>query len=506
MPKYVVVSGGVVSGLGKGITASSIGLLLRESGLKVTSIKIDPYLNIDAGTMSPYEHGEVYVLDDGGEVDLDLGNYERFMDVTLTRDHNITTGKVYESVIKREREGCYLGKTVQVVPHITDAIQDWISRVSIIPVDGSGQTPDVCIIELGGTVGDIESMVFLEALRQFEFRVGRDNFCHLHVSLIPVVGAVGEQKSKPAQHSVKELRAAGLLPQMIVCRSKEPITRSILEKISLFGMVPPNRVISVHDVQNIYQVPSMLLEQNLPALILSSLRLHKMVPAELPLWDSIACKSLKSLPTVTIGIVGKYTGLADSYLSVTKALRSAAMHADRHCKLVWVEATRLEREHKRSDPDQYTEAWKLLSEVDGILCPGGFGDRGTEGKILAAQFARENNVPYLGICLGMQVRSLCNPAWVQHKRAGDAMDNYEPKWALCDIGREEGGACILNFNMREHWRSVATQKPVWCGPEIPELTCRSVASPRIWVRSRQPVSTTGCLVSVSTGKVRSQGD
>ena len=234
--KYVIVTGGVLSGLGKGITASSIGVLMKSVGLRVTSIKIDPYLNSDAGTMSPFEHGEVFVLDDGGEVDLDLGNYERFLDISLTRDHNITTGKVYSSVIEKERRGDYLGKTVQVIPHITDEIQDWIERVSAIPTDGLGEAPDACVIELGGTVGDIESSPFVEALRQFQFRVGRENVCFVHVSLVPVMGPVGEQKTKPTQHTVKELRGLGITPDLIVCRSSEPLQQEIKDKLAAFVM------------------------------------------------------------------------------------------------------------------------------------------------------------------------------------------------------------------------------------------------------------------------------
>lgn len=288
--KYVVITGGVVSGLGKGITSSSIGVLLRACGLNVTSIKIDPYLNTDAGTMSPYEHGECYVLDDGGESDLDLGNYERFLGVTLTKDHNITTGKMYAHVIAKERRGDYLGKTVQVVPHITDAIQDWIERVAAIPVDGTKHIPDVCLIELGGTVGDIESMVYLEALRQLQYRVGGDNFCLVHVSLVPSVGVSGEQKSKPTQHGVRELRAAGLNPDLIACRSAKALERPSVEKISHYSMISSDNVISVYDVSNIYRVPLILLEQRVPSLILSRLRINKMPPKDIPKWRSLATR------------------------------------------------------------------------------------------------------------------------------------------------------------------------------------------------------------------------
>lgn len=404
--KYVLVTGGVVSGLGKGITASSIGLLLKQTGLNVTSIKIDPYLNKDAGTMSPYEHGEVFVLDDGGEADLDLGNYERFMDVNLTSDHNITTGKVYDQVISRERRGDYLGKTVQVVPHITDAIQDWVERVAQIPVDSfkSSKTPEVCIIELGGTVGDIESMVFLEALRQFEFRVGRDNFCHVHVSLVPVVGAVGEPKSKPTQHSVKEIRAAGLNPDIVVCRASHPLDRSIVEKISLFCMVPSSHVLSVHDVPNLYHVPLLMLSQRVPSLILGCLRINRMPPDSLPEWESLVRRIDQSQNnSIKIALVGKYTGLSDSYLSVLKALHHAAFTLGVKDEIVWIDSAKLESNCKEESPEEYETTWELLKSVDGILIPGGFGGRGVEGKILAAHYARTHKIPYLGICLGLQV-------------------------------------------------------------------------------------------------------
>jgi len=401
--KYVVVSGGVVSGLGKGIASSSIGALLKACELNVTSIKIDPYLNTDAGTMSPYEHGEVFVLDDGGEGDLDLGNYERFLSIRLSKDHNITTGKVYQHVINKERKGDYLGKTVQVVPHITDAIQEWIERVAVVPVDASGRAPEVCMIELGGTVGDIESMVFLEALRQFRYRVGSDNFCHVHVSLVPVVGAVGEPKSKPTQHGVKELRAAGLSPDLILCRSSQPLDRSIISKISQFCMVPATHVVSVHDVSNIYRVPLLLLEQRVPGLVLGALKINRMAPAELPRWQRLADSVDNAAQQVRIGLIGKYTGLSDAYLSVTKALAHAALENDIKLEIEWIEASSLEEKHRTAHPDEYNKAWKLLHSVDGVLVPGGFGDRGVMGKMAAAQYAREKSVPYLGICLGMQV-------------------------------------------------------------------------------------------------------
>ena len=401
--KYVVITGGVVSGLGKGITSSSIGVLLQAANLAVTSIKIDPYLNSDAGTMSPYEHGEVFVLDDGGEVDLDLGNYERFLDIRLTAEHNLTTGKAYSHVINRERKGEYLGRTVQVVPHITDAIQEWIHRAAHIQVDSSGRAPDVCMIELGGTVGDIESMVFLEALRQYRYKVGSDNMCHIHVSLVPVVGAVGEPKSKPTQHGVRELRAVGLSPDIIVCRSANKLDRSIISKISSFCMVPHTHVVSVHDVSNIYKVPLLLCDQNVPALVLNCLRLNRMPPEDLPAWRTISTKfDDKSLPLVRIGIVGKYTGLSDSYLSVTKSLDHAGIANDVQVQVVFIDSAHLEDAVRIKKASVYDEAWTALRSLNGILIPGAFGYRGVEGKLLAVRHAREHRIPFLGICLGMQ--------------------------------------------------------------------------------------------------------
>jgi len=402
--RYVVVSGGVLSGLGKGVTASSIGMLLKSLGYKVTAIKIDPYLNSDAGTMSPFEHGEVFVLDDGGEVDLDLGNYERFLDITLTRDNNLTTGKVYSKVIEAERRGDYLGKTVQVVPHITDEIQDWIERVASIPVDGNGDQPDVCVVELGGTVGDIESAPFIEALRQFQFRVGKENFVLVHVSLVPVVGVVGEQKTKPSQHTVKELRAAGLSPDFLVCRSEEPLKDATKEKLALFCHVDKTHVLSAHDVSNIYRVPILLEEQNTTQMIVDKLQLE--MREERPLfysWKKMADHVDSLEKEVTIAMVGKYTGLSDSYLSVIKALQHSAFKVGAKMNICWVEAASLEPESKESEPEMYSQSWSDLQSADGILVPGGFGNRGIEGKILAANFARVNNVPYLGVCLGLQI-------------------------------------------------------------------------------------------------------
>ncbi|CAJ0907334.1 11992_t:CDS:10, partial [Entrophospora sp. SA101] len=358
--RFTKVRRGVISGIGKGIFASSLGFLLKTFGLKVTAIKIDPYMNIDAGTMSPIEHGEVFVLNDGGEVDLDLGNYERFLDVTLTRDNTITAGKVYLRVIEKERKGGYLGKTVQVVPHITDTIQEWIEKVAKVPVDQTNQEPDICIIELGGTVGDIESAPFVEAMRQFQFRVGSENFALGHVSLVPIIGTVGEQKSKPTQTTIRELRALGLSPDLIACRCSIPLKPDVKNKISMF------------------------------------------------------CHVGKDQPVVNIVLVGKYTDLHDSYHSVIKSLEHSVLKCRRKLVLKLIEASHLEDSTNQTVPDKYKESWDTLKSADGILVPGGFGNRGIEGKILAARCARENKIPFLGICLGLQIaviefaRNVCN--------------------------------------------------------------------------------------------------
>jgi CTP synthase len=404
--KYVLVTGGVMSGLGKGVVASSTGRLLKSFGLRVTAIKIDPYINIDAGTMSPFEHGEVFVLDDGGEADLDLGNYERFLDIKLTRDNNITTGKIYDRVIQKERKGEYLGKTVQVVPHISDEIQNWVLRVAHTPTDGLPGAPDVCVIELGGTVGDIESMPFIEAMRQFQFKVGRANMCIMHVSLVPVIGVVGEQKTKPTQQSARDLRALGLTPDLIMCRSSDVLSSDTQEKISSFCHVEPRCVISVNDVSNIYRVPRLLFNQNILGILSERLALSVSTQdtTDFDKWSSVAdtvdhLKSSSHIHDVHIAMVGKYTDLADSYLSVVRSLQHASYYVGCQLKIDWVEATDLENDQS----DKFESSWALIKAAHGILVPGGFGDRGVEGKILAAKYARENNKPYLGICLGMQV-------------------------------------------------------------------------------------------------------
>nr|XP_029145887.1 CTP synthase 1 isoform X2 [Arachis hypogaea] len=402
--KYVLVTGGVVSGLGKGVTASSIGLLLKACGLRVTAIKIDPYLNTDAGTMSPFEHGEVFVLDDGGEVDLDLGNYERFMDIKLTRDNNITTGKIYQSVIEKERRGDYLGKTVQVVPHITDAIQEWIERVAHIPVDGKPGSADVCVIELGGTIGDIESMPFIQALGQFSYKVGAGNFCLVHVSLVPVLNCVGEQKTKPTQHSVRGLRGQGLAPHILACRSTMVLDEAAKGKLSQFCLIPGENIITLYDVPNIWHIPLLLRDQKAHEAIFKVLNLNCVIKEpRLDEWTNRAeaCDLLHE--PVRIALVGKYTELSDAYLSVLKALVHASVDCRKKLFVDWIPASNLEDATAKENPDAYKAAWKLLKGAEGILVPGGFGDRGVQGKILAVKYARENRIPFLGICLGMQI-------------------------------------------------------------------------------------------------------
>jgi len=431
--KYVVVTGGVLSGLGKGITASSIGVLLKSAGLSVTSVKIDPYLNCDAGTMSPFEHGEVYVLDDGGEVDLDLGNYERFLDIALTKDNNITTGKVYQAVIERERKGDYLGKTVQVIPHITNEIQEWIERVANKSSDGSSKTPDACVIELGGTVGDIESAPFIEALRQFQFRVGKENICFVHVSLVPVMGPVGEQKTKPTQHTVKELRGLGIIPDILVCRSENPLNYETREKLAAFCHVSPEAVVSAHDVSNIYRIPILLDEQGVSKVLSKEIGFD--LPDSRPLledWIKMA-ETVDNLDEVVkIAMVGKYTGLSDSYLSVIKALQHSSFEVNRKLQINWIEAENLDEKVKQEDVGKYNEAWKLLKESDGILVPGGFGIRGIEGKIKAAKYARTNNVPYLGVCLGLQIATIefCRNVLGMEKANSTEFDENTPHPAV----------------------------------------------------------------------------
>jgi CTP synthase len=384
--RFIFVTGGVVSALGKGIASASIGRLLVARGYSVTLQKFDPYINVDPGTMSPFQHGEVFVTEDGAETDLDLGHYERFTDVNTTRGSNVTAGAIYNSVIRRERRGDYLGGTVQVIPHITDEIKQRIKLVA------EGEDVDFVITEIGGTVGDIESLPFLEALRQFQVDEGRDGSMFVHLTLVPFLGHAGELKTKPTQHSVQELRRIGIQPHMLICRSEGALSREIRSKIGLFANLPVDAVISARDVDSIYKVPLYFRAEGLDDQILDHFGLEA-PPAELGDWEALVKRVDSAQRVVRIGMVGKYTQLSDAYLSVNEALGHGGFHNDARVEIRWVDAEGLDDE----------DAARELEECDGILIPGGFGVRGVEGKIRAARFARERGVPYLGICLGMQV-------------------------------------------------------------------------------------------------------
>ncbi|HKM28984.1 MAG TPA: CTP synthase [Anaerovoracaceae bacterium] len=383
--KYIFVTGGVVSGLGKGITAASLGRLLKARGLKVAAQKLDPYINIDPGTMSPYQHGEVYVTEDGAETDLDLGHYERFIDEDLNKFSNLTTGKVYWGVLNKERNGEYLGSTVQVIPHVTNEIKSFIYNV------GKTSEADVIITEIGGTTGDIESQPFLEAIRQVSLEVGKENCLFIHVTLVPYIKSSGEHKSKPTQHSVKELRSIGISPDIIVMRADEPIDEDIRQKISLFCNVKPDCVIENITLPVLYEAPIMLEKSNFSWIVCRELGINA-GPCDMTDWTEMVERIKSRDKTVKIALVGKYVKLHDAYLSVAEALRHGGYENGAKVDIDWIDA---------EDVTEKT-ADKLLKHADGILVPGGFGDRGIEGKILAAQYARENNIPYLGICLGMQ--------------------------------------------------------------------------------------------------------
>ena len=387
MPKHVFVTGGVASGLGKGLTASSLGRLLKMRGLRVTMQKLDPYINVDPGTMNPFEHGEVFVTDDGGETDLDLGHYERFIDEPLTRASNATTGSIYQSVLAAERRGDYLGRTVQVIPHVTDEIKRRIRRLVNDEVD-------VVITEVGGTVGDIEILPFLEAIRQFRNEVGRDNVCYVHVTLVPFIGPSGEQKSKPTQHSVTELRSRGIQPDVIVCRSDEPLSESLKRKISNQCDVDNRAVINAVDVKNIYELPLIFHDEGLDTVICDVLRID--APIDLSHWRQLVARIEASVSPVRIGLIGKYVDLHDAYLSVIESLKHAGFHHGAQIEVVWIQAEDVEG----------LLADEAIGSLDGIVIPGGFGPRGIEGKIRAAEYARENQVPCLGLCLGMQVMTV----------------------------------------------------------------------------------------------------
>jgi CTP synthase len=383
-PKYIFVTGGVASGLGKGITTASLGRLFKSRGLRVALQKLDPYVNVDPGTMNPFEHGEVFVLDDGGETDLDLGHYERFTDENLHRGSNVTTGSIYSSVIQKERRGDYLGKTVQVIPHITNEIKDRIRSYA------ETEAADLLIVEIGGTVGDIESLPFLEAIRQLRNEVGRENCAFVHVSLMPFIGPSGELKTKPTQHSVKELRSLGLQPDAIVCRSDRPIGRHLKEKISLLCDVPISGVVSAPDTPSIYKVPLVLRREGLDEVLADHLRIQ--TPADLTEWNGLVERIDAADEPVQIAIVGKYVNLRDAYLSVMEALKHGGFHHGAAVEFTWL----------ASDDLAGNGGVDALKDVDGILVPGGFGVRGVEGKVDAIRYAREHDVPFLGICLGLQ--------------------------------------------------------------------------------------------------------
>lgn len=392
MTKFVFVTGGVVSSLGKGIASASLAAILESRGLKVTLIKLDPYINVDPGTMSPFQHGEVFVTDDGAETDLDLGHYERFIETRMKKTNNFTTGKIYQSVLEKERRGDYLGKTVQVIPHVTNEIQEFIKRGAGI---GTPDAVDVAIVEIGGTVGDIESLPFLEAVRQMSLRMGPNNSAFVHLTYLPWIAAAGELKTKPTQHTVQKLREIGISADALLCRADRRIPEDERAKISLFTNVPEWGVISMWDVDTIYKVPRMLHEQGLDGLICDKLRLNT-PPTSLKRWDDLVYETEHPQGEVKIAMVGKYVDLSDSYKSVNEALRHAGMR--NHVKVTI--------DHVDSETMEGNDASAKLAQYDAILVPGGFGQRGVEGKIATARFAREHKVPYLGICLGMQVATI----------------------------------------------------------------------------------------------------
>lgn len=385
--KYIFVTGGVVSSLGKGITAASLGRLLKNRGFNVTIQKFDPYINIDPGTMSPYQHGEVFVTDDGAETDLDLGHYERFIDINLSKRSNITAGKVYWSVINKERKGDYLGSTVQVIPHITNEIKQNVYRV------GKEDNADVVITEIGGTVGDIESLPFMEAIRQVKKEVGRNDVLYIHVTLVPYINAAGELKTKPTQHSVKELRSIGIQPDILVCRSEKHISDDMKEKLALFCDVEPEAVIENQTCSSIYEVPLMMQDQGLDDIVIKKLGLEDR-PCDMTAWKEMVHKILNPNKDITVAIVGKYVALHDAYLSVVEALDHAGIATGTKVNIRWIDSEELD--------DTSVDPKEVFEGVEGIIVPGGFGSRGVEGKIRTIQYARENNIPYLGLCLGMQ--------------------------------------------------------------------------------------------------------
>jgi CTP synthase len=431
MTKFVFVTGGVVSSLGKGIAASSIGTLLKSRGLEVTIQKFDPYLNVDPGTMSPYQHGEVYVTDDGAETDLDVGHYERFLGVSMHRENNVTAGQIYDSIIQKERRGDYLGRTVQVIPHVTDEIK---SRM--LGITKQGQV-DVAIVEIGGTVGDIESLPFLEAIRQLRLELKRENTLFVHVTLVPHLGAAREIKTKPTQHSVKELRAIGIQPDILLCRTEVPLPSDVKEKIALFCNVPKEAVIEAIDVPSIYEIPLMFHRGGLDDLIIEYMRLDA-GPPDLKAWQAFSERVRSAKEQVTIAVVGKYTHLRDAYKSISEAIAHGAAANGVSVKIDWVDSERVEMDGPVA----------LLGQAHGILIPGGFGDRGTEGMIQAARFARERKTPFFGICLGMQCAVIEFARDVAGLDAADSSEFRDTPYPVIDLLESQQGVSKKGGTMR----------------------------------------------------------
>lgn len=451
MTKYIFVTGGVVSSLGKGITAASLGRLLKSRGFKVTIQKFDPYINIDPGTMSPYQHGEVFVTDDGAETDLDLGHYERFIDINLSKGSNVTAGKIYQSVINKERRGDYLGGTVQVIPHVTNEIKERVFRV------GREDNADFVITEIGGTVGDIESLPFLEAIRQVKKEVGKSDVLYIHVTLVPYISAAGELKTKPTQHSVKELRSIGISPDIIVCRSEKEISKDMCEKMAMFCDVDPDAVIQNLTAKSIYEVPMLMEEQGLDTIVLKKLDVEDR-PKDMSGWHDMVARILKKYDKkVTIAVVGKYVELQDAYISITESLRHAAVFNEAELEIKWVNAETIEGADVKMS--------EVMADVNGILVPGGFGDRGIEGKIKAIQYARENKIPFFGICLGMQCAVI---EYARHKcgmeNANSSEFDAQTKYPVIDLMAEQvdvedmGGTMRLGLYPCKVYPGTLTQK------------------------------------------------
>lgn len=432
MTKFIFVTGGVVSSLGKGITAASLGRLLKNRGLSVTIQKFDPYINVDPGTMSPYQHGEVFVTEDGAETDLDLGHYERFIDINVSANSNVTTGKIYSSVITKERRGDYLGGTVQVIPHITNEIKDRIFRAA------RESNCDILITEIGGTVGDIESLPFLEAIRQMKNDVGRENVMYIHVTLVPFISAAGEVKTKPTQHSVKELRSLGIQPTMIVCRTEYPLSKELKDKIALFCDIDPAAVIEARNADTIYEVPLMMQAEGLDEYVVKYLKLDAK-PADMKDWAEMVSRIKHLDKSIKIALVGKYVALQDAYLSVAEALYHAGFANNVDVEIKWIQAENVNRENVAD----------LLGDADGILVPGGFGDRGIEGKIEAIRFARENKIPFLGICLGMQMAIVEFARNVLHLTGANSSEiNPETPHPVIDLLPEQKNVEDMGGTMR----------------------------------------------------------